>query len=492
MIQGYFHSFIGAKTIRASGYHSDFVVQALDGTAGDFTFGLEPVQQQAFVRAQHPCDLFHWFQAAPQCPFGPRLHEAPRPSQRTIAPEWLKGFLEDPRPGCSQFAGRQCVELLAGFATHATASTQQLPAHAFELGGSRRIRLAQSSTLSPPHFVDGLVQVHRNVKTVQHVQRVAHPRGNHIQVRPPHVATHKLQTADHFRAQGGQASAQGRLGAPLAHPQQSPTMPVNLVDHRQKIIRTLAPAPVNLIDADGVNVDQLPVHQTPFHKPFHRAINAFPTGAKYPRRFAPGQPPRPSGKKAHHSGGHRSLAITPRNVLDHHAVLRTLDPPQGINEPRNHAPHRYKQPGTRRQSVIAGRWLETPRAFGRNACVRQDDDLHLTRLARPQAQQPNISVNKARKMLNVVQKRLNLQLHRWSLGGWFVFFIHSQTNPNQRDQRCLFHWHHAARGFELKGATGRAFELLARARLRSRGTMCLPGYPQILLYSRNTNHACFV
>lgn len=45
VIQGNFHRVIGAEAIGSSGHHSDFVVQALDGAAGDFSFGLEPVHQ---------------------------------------------------------------------------------------------------------------------------------------------------------------------------------------------------------------------------------------------------------------------------------------------------------------------------------------------------------------------------------------------------------------------------------------------------------------
>ena len=55
----------------------------------------------------------------------------------------------------------------------------------------------------------------------------------------------------------------------------------------------------------------------------HRPIDADPTGAKDTRRFPPRQPARPARKKAHHGHGDRPFAIAPRNVLRHHAVLRT-------------------------------------------------------------------------------------------------------------------------------------------------------------------------
>ena len=71
MIQGDFHCFIGAETIRASGDHSDFVVQAFDGTAGDFALGPEPVQEQFLMGAKHPGHFLHRLNAAAQGAPGP-------------------------------------------------------------------------------------------------------------------------------------------------------------------------------------------------------------------------------------------------------------------------------------------------------------------------------------------------------------------------------------------------------------------------------------
>ena len=51
------------------------------------------------------------------------------------------------------------------------------------------------------------------------------------------------------------------------------------------------------------------------------------------------------------------------------------------------------------------------------------------------ALEPDVLENKSWKMLNGVQNGLNLQLHRWSLAGWFAFLFNSQTSPTRRDQR---------------------------------------------------------
>jgi len=43
VVQGDFHRFNGAKTIRTSGHYSDLIVQPLDGSAGDLPFGAKAV-----------------------------------------------------------------------------------------------------------------------------------------------------------------------------------------------------------------------------------------------------------------------------------------------------------------------------------------------------------------------------------------------------------------------------------------------------------------
>jgi hypothetical protein len=48
MVESGFHGVAGAKAVRSSGHHSDFVVEALDGAVGDFTFGPEPIEDEFF------------------------------------------------------------------------------------------------------------------------------------------------------------------------------------------------------------------------------------------------------------------------------------------------------------------------------------------------------------------------------------------------------------------------------------------------------------
>jgi hypothetical protein len=153
------------------------------------------------------------------------------------------------------------------------------------------------------------VQVHCDVEPIQHLQCLTGLVGEDVQARSPQVAAHKPQAADHFVAQRSQSPAQGGLRAALAHPQQPPAMTVNLIDHRQETIGALAPAPMNLVHPDRMDVFQLPVGQAPLPQPFHRAIDTFPTGAQGPGAFPPREPTNPAAQKAPHRDGHRSFAL---------------------------------------------------------------------------------------------------------------------------------------------------------------------------------------
>ena len=76
------------------------------------------------------------------------------------------------------------------------------------------------------------------------------------------------------------------------------------------------------------------MRQAPLHKPFHRAIHRLPAGLEHLRGLSPAQPPRPARQKSHHGACHRTLAVAPGNVLDHHAMLGTLHPPRRVAESR--------------------------------------------------------------------------------------------------------------------------------------------------------------
>ena len=97
----------------------------------------------------------------------------------------------------------------------------------------------QPSAFGPAHLVHRLIQMHRDVEAVQHVQRLAGFGGDDLQIRLPHVAANEAQPC----TTSGPSAARPRRRWPacaVAHPQQAPAMTVDLINDRQETIRPLA------------------------------------------------------------------------------------------------------------------------------------------------------------------------------------------------------------------------------------------------------------
>ncbi len=113
---------------------------------------------------------------------------------------------------------------------------------------------------------------------------------------------------------------------------------VDLVDHRQEIIRPLALAPM----ISSTPIDSMPLElaagQAPLDKPRHRAINAFPTGAKNPGPSPAKTAAAPSGKGSTSWRGSPAACPHPGHLLDHHAVFRAVDPPGRHSETTSRCP----------------------------------------------------------------------------------------------------------------------------------------------------------
>ena len=106
--------------------------------------------------------------------------------------------------------------------------------------------------------------------------------------------------------------------------------------------------------------------------------------------------------------------------------MGTLPPPGRIQKPHFNSPQRHKQPPALRQPVVSRSGPPTAGTSRRNTAVRHHRHFNAPGLAIAAAQ-PDVLEDKARKMLNRVQNRFNLQLHRWSFG-----FIGLFVSPNGR------------------------------------------------------------
>jgi hypothetical protein len=114
VIKGNFHSFVGTKAVGSSSNHSDFVVEALNGAIGDFSFCPKPIQDRRLMGAQHPGHPFHRFETATHGPEAPIVEKAAGPDHGFVLPEMGEGLLQIPGPCGGQLAGQQGIELLPG------------------------------------------------------------------------------------------------------------------------------------------------------------------------------------------------------------------------------------------------------------------------------------------------------------------------------------------------------------------------------------------
>ena len=218
------------------------------------------------------------------------------------------------------------------------------------------------------------------------------------------------------------------LRAPLADPQQTPAMRIDLVNHGQEVVGLRPVAPVDLVHAQRFDAVELAMGQAPLHHPLHRAIDRLPTGLKDLCRLSPAQPPRPARQESHHRRRHRPLAVAPGNVLDDNAMLDALHPPQRVAEPGRDPPQRHKLPVPLQQSIIAGRWLLAHRAASAHAAMRRHRDLDPFRLALADSH-THVLVNKPNKTLHPVQNGLKLKLNRWSPRPGWPLSSQQQTKP---------------------------------------------------------------
>src|SRR5215467_2074828 len=266
---------------------------------------------------------------------------------------------------------------------------------------------AQACTLGAAHLVHRLIQVTGDMEAVQHMQGWSELSGDNLQVGFPHVAAHKTQSLDDLWPQHLQSPPQRSLRTSTPHPQQAPAVRVDLVDDGQKVVGPQAAAPMNLVHPEGFDPAQLAMRQAPLDKPFHRAIDRFPTGLERPPCFPPTQPSRPACQKPHHGARHRTLAVAPRNVLDYHPVLDTLHPSWRVAKVGRDPPQWHKQPAPLRQAVIARGWPLTARTASPYPAMRRHRDLDRLRAAL-RATHTHRLVNESHKTLHLIQDGLNL------------------------------------------------------------------------------------
>ena len=120
---------------------------------------------------------------------------------------------------------------------------------------------------------------------------------------------------------------------------------------------------LDFIDADGFDLAQRPVLQTPGDHMFDGVENLFPGSAKRRGRFFPRKPTRPASQEEHVGLGQAAFAVTPRNFFDDDGgAAATIDAPHGVQQEDEKSPEGNKLKPPFGELVIAGRRLMAARA----------------------------------------------------------------------------------------------------------------------------------
>src|SRR5262245_19869047 len=113
----------------------------------------------------------------------------------------------------------------------------------------------------------------------------------HLQIRLPHVRADEADLGDDFLAHGGEESLEGFSGSFSAYPQQAGDADVDLVDQGQVLV---AFSVLDFIDANGVDLTERAVLQSPGDDMFDRIEYLVPGSAKALCGFFPRKPARPT------------------------------------------------------------------------------------------------------------------------------------------------------------------------------------------------------
>src|SRR5215469_18773334 len=134
-------------------HHSDFIIQSFHGAGRKLAFCSKPIENEFLVGAQHARNSVHRFQPAAHGSSTPNLEKSSRPGHMSVTPEVFEALLQLPSSAGGQLTPKQTHKLLPRAPPERTATTQQLPAHVFQLLGFGFACRPQARALASTHFI---------------------------------------------------------------------------------------------------------------------------------------------------------------------------------------------------------------------------------------------------------------------------------------------------------------------------------------------------
>ena len=192
-----------------------------------------------------------------------------------------------------------------------------------------------------------------------------------LQIGLPHVRADEHDFGNDLLAHGGKESLKGFDGSFLADPEQAGDANIDLVYQRQILA---AFGVLDFIDANGVDLAERAVLQSPGDDMFDRIENLVPASAKALRGFFPRKPSRATGQEKHIVLAQRAFAVAPRDFLDrYHAAAAAIDPPHGVQQEDEESPLRNELVAPFSELVVSGRRQMAARADCRRTSARSHD-----------------------------------------------------------------------------------------------------------------------
>ena len=182
-------------------------------------------------------------------------------------------------------------------------------------------------------------------------------------------------------------------------------MVVDLVDEGQV---ALPAAAGEFVDADGLDVGEVAVGESPVDGGPDGAIDGVPGGGEGVGDLLPGEVLGPTGEEPGAGVGEAVVAGGPGDGLDLDAAARAVDAAHGVAEDDGDLPERHEVEAAWRQNVVAGRGAPALRAPGPGPDAGPDADLEGQARGVWVLEQPNGVIDERRVLLDPIQDSLEL------------------------------------------------------------------------------------
>src|SRR5262249_28589817 len=145
----------------------------------------------------------------------------------------------------------------------------------------------QATGFLGPDVVERLVHIGDDMEAIGNMQGLRTVLSGELPIRYRHVRANEGDLGNDLLAHGGEEALEGFDGPLLAHPEQAGDADIDLVDQGQVLV---AFGVLNLIYADGVDLSESTVHQTPGDHMFDGVKDLFPGSAERLGPFFPRKP----------------------------------------------------------------------------------------------------------------------------------------------------------------------------------------------------------